>query len=217
MNSIIAKLLKTADQDVINDIHKLPEFNQDVLLLTYGLEDEGPMTDEEIVNFISRNYDEVYIRPEMVNVIRDDAIDMLALTDFPVAEYKFRKLDFKFDKDELISWDFIIKLCERLSAGEEVDYDKLVTETFNKESAVYLPSLRELYESEYDLEDNKYVGLYAAASCVAYALKNEGYTIKANISTGRVGLDAVLDFSYLNLEFAKKIVIDSRKEALELC
>ena len=52
MNNIIAKLLKTADQDVINDIHKLPELNQDVLLLTYGLEDEGPMTDEEIQWYI---------------------------------------------------------------------------------------------------------------------------------------------------------------------
>ena len=88
---------------------------------------------------------------------------------------------------------------------------------YDKESAIFLPSFTELYEYGAFNDSDYYERLQFFASAVYLALKLAGFEIKANISTGDVNLATVLDYSYLYFKFAKEIVIDSRKEALELC
>ena len=213
--NLVARLLKNANQEVIDCIHKLPELNQDVLLLTYGLDGKEPMDDKEIANFINREYDGTDIKVEKVPFIREDAISMLGLVDEEVEEFKLPKLDFEFGSSKLISWDDLAEIANTVHSMEEMQ--EFLESKYDKKSVVFLPSLSELYESERYNDHDSFEHLKIIASIVCFSLKTNGYKIKANISTGDVNLAAVLDFAYLNFSSAKEIVIDSRRDTLQPC
>lgn len=213
--NLVARLLKNASQEVIDCIHKLPELNQDVLLLTYGLDGKEPMDDKEIANFINREYDGTDIKVEKVPFIREDAISMLGLVDEEVEEFKLPKLDFEFGSSKLISWDDLAEIANTVHSMEEMQ--EFLESKYDKKSVVFLPSLSELYESERYNDHDSFEHLKIIASIVCFSLKTNGYKIKANISTGDVNLAAVLDFTYLSFSSAKEIVIDSRRDKLQPC
>ena len=211
----VTKLLKNADPEVVESIRKLPGINQDVLLLTYGLDGNEAMDDERIAKYISYNYDGIEITSSLVPFIREDAKKMLDMTDKEVEEFRFPKLDFEFGSSKLISWEDMVEMEKTLHNMEEITM--FLEDKYDKESTIFLPSFTELYEYGAFNDSDYYERLKFFASAVYLALKLAGFEIKANISTGDVNLATVLDYSYLYFKFAKEIVIDSRKEALELC
>lgn len=211
----VTKLLKNADPEVVESIRKLPGINQDVLLLTYGLDGNEAMDDERIAKYISYNYDGIEITSSLVPFIREDAKKMLDMTDKEVEEFRFPKLDFEFGSFKLISWEDMVEMEKTLHNMEEITM--FLEDKYDKESTIFLPSFTELYEYGAFNDSDYYERLKFFASAVYLALKLAGFEIKANISTGDVNLATVLDYSYLYFKFAKEIVIDSRKEALELC
>ena len=213
--NLVARLLNNASQEVIDLIYKLPELNQDVLLLSYGLDGKEPMDDKEIANFINREYDGADIKVDKVPFIREDAISMLGLVDEEVEEFKLPKLDFEFGSSKLISWDDLAEIANTVQSMEEMQ--EFLESKYDKNSVVFLPSLSELYESERYNDYDSFKHLKIIASIVCFSLKTNGYKIKANICTGDVNLAAVLDFTYLNFSSAKEIVIDSRRDTLQPC
>lgn len=193
----------------------LPELHRDVIDMSFGLDGGSPMSIEDIAFELRGEY--IDLTPEVIKLIQEEGLRMLRHTgqkDEWVIGPEIK--DYDPSGFAHLTWKELDHMGNIVDKFEETK--KYLREHYAGSDYIVIPSLRELYE--YDGDAIGYFdGAIKPGAAECDSLKNDMYNV-ANLleSMGKILLPdrklygdsaapCVLDYSYLGVEMAERIVL----------